>query len=314
MNVSENAPHELVTPAGDTRWPELAYPAWSDTLQTLHRWMQVLGKIKLQLTPLVNHWWNVGFSVTPRGITTGTIPYGDRWFDLELDLQDGYLHLRTSSGGARHLRLQPRSVAEFYQRTMTALRAEGIEPRIWPVPVEIEDPIPLDRDDRHHSFDRRYALRFWRILAQTSEVLEVFRTRFVGKASPVLFFWGTFDLSASRFSGRRAPTARPQGRIEREAYSHEVFSTGFWPGDCRLEQAAFFSYIAPEPEGFANAKNPIPGAYYHEALHGFYLPYDAMRRAHDPEARLLDFYQATYDAAADLARWNRAELERDTRR
>ncbi|MDB4956847.1 MAG: hypothetical protein JWO36_4416 [Myxococcales bacterium] len=312
MHISENVPNEILMPASDTRWPELPYEAWNDTRETLHRWMQVLGKIKLKLTPLINHWWNVAFYVTPRGITTGTIPYGDRWFDLELDLEDGYLHLRTSSGGARHLRLEPRSVAEFYARVMSALRAEGIEARIWPVPVEIDDPIPLDHDDRHHSYDKRFALRFWQIAARTTEILTRFRARFIGKASPVLFFWGTFDLSASRFSGRRAPANENLNRIEREAYSHEVSSVGFWPGDSRLEQATFFSYIAPEPVGYPEAKIPTPHAYYHQTLHGFYLPYEDMRRSRDPENLLLDFYQSTYEAAANLAQWNRPELERDT--
>jgi len=291
-------------------WPELPLDAWRDTLETVHRWMQVVGKIKLELTPLINHWWNVALYPSARGFTTGMIPYGDRWFEIELDVLDDALVIKTSDGGARGFRLEPRSVAEFYASTMSALRAVGVEAQIWPVPVEIENPIRLDRDDQHRAYDKRYVVRCWQIIAMSTEILQEFQSRFVGKASPVHFFWGTFDLAASRFSGRRAPGPLPAHLIEREAYSHEVHSVGWWPGDSRLPAAAYYSYIAPEPAGYGKASISTPGAYYHEQLRGYYLHYDELRRARDPEGLLLDFCQQTYEVAADLAHWNRAELER----
>ncbi len=292
-----------------SQWPELPLDAWRDTRETLHRWTQIIGKIKLALMPPVNHWWNVGFYVTPRGITTGTIPYGDRWFEIELDFIDGAARIETSDGDAHGFRLGPFSVADFYSQMMSELHAAGIDARIWPVPVEIEEPIRFDRDDLHHAYDQRYVLRCWQIIAMSTEIFETFRSRFVGKTSPVLFFWGTFDLTTSRFSGRRAPEP-PVNVIEHEAYSHEVSSVGWWPGDRRLETAAYYSYIAPEPAGYATAAITTPGAYYHDSLRGWYLHYDDARRAKDPRALVLDFCQQTYAAAADLARWNRDELDR----
>ncbi|HEU4726797.1 MAG TPA: DUF5996 family protein [Kofleriaceae bacterium] len=292
-------------------WPELPLDAWRDTRETLHRWMQVVGKIKLGLTPVVNHWWNVVLHVSPRGFTTGTIPNGERWFEIEFDLVDDLVHVRTSDGGVRSVRLAPRSVADFYSETMMALRAAGIEARIWPVPVEIDNPIRLDQDSEHRSYDKDFVRRFWRIAAMSSEIMLRFRSRFIGKASPVGLFWGTFDLSTSRFSGRRAPGPLPANPIEREAYSHEVHSVGWWPGDSRLPKASYFSYIAPEPAGYRHASIATPGAYYNEQLRGFYLHYDDVRSAPDPRAVLLAFFQQTYEAAANLAGWNRAELERD---
>jgi hypothetical protein len=293
-----------------TSWPELPLDAWRETRETLHRWMQVIGKIKLALTPLRNHWWNVALHPSARGFTTGMIPYGERWLEIEFDVLDDALLIKTSDGGARGFRLEPHSVAEFYARTMSVLRAVGVEAQIWPVPVEIDDPIRLDRDDQHRAYDKRYVVRCWQIIAMSAEILQAFQARFVGKASPVHFSGGTFDLAASRFSGRRAPEPLPANPIEREAYSHEVYSVGWWPGDRRLETATYYSYIAPEPAGYGKAPISTPGAYYHEQLHGYYLHYDELRRAVDPEGLLLDFCQQTYEAAADLARWNRAELER----
>lgn len=293
-----------------TSWPELPLEAWHDTLETIHRWSQILGKIKLALTPRVNHWWNVGLEPTARGLATGAMPYGDRWFELELDFVDHALHLRTSDGGARSAPLRAQSVAEFFRATMALLDAAGIDVRIWPVPVEIENPIPLDRDEEHHAYDRRYVRALREIVARSAQVMRAFRARFVGKASPVQLFWGTFDLSTSRFSGRRAPGPAPANPIEREAYSHEVQSVGWWPGDSRLPHASYFSYIAPEPAGYAMAAIATPGASYEPKLHGFYLPYDEVRGAAHPEALLLDFFQETYAAAADLAGWDRAALER----
>ena len=293
-----------------TDWPELPLHEWRATRDTLHRWSQIIGKIRLGLTPTVNHWWNVPLYVSPRGLTTSTIPYGNRWFELELDFVDDVLRLRLNDGDDRTVSLRPRTVAEIYAETMSTLRAAGIECRIWRMPVECEDPIPFDRDVLHHDYDKRYVLRFWRIVAETTAILTKFRARFIGKCSPVHFFWGSFDLAVTRFSGRRAPPLEGANAIEREAYSHEVSSVGWWPGDSRLEQPAFYSYASPEPPGFRDATISTPHTYYHPTLKGFYLHYDDVRRASDPEALLLDFCQSTYAAAADLGRWDRAQLER----
>jgi len=293
-------------------WPELPLHEWRATRDTLHRWSQIIGKIRLGLTPTVNHWWNVPLYVSPRGLTTSTIPYGNRWFELELDFIDDVLRLRLNDSADRTVPLRLHTVAEVYAETMSMLRAAGIECHIWRMPVECEDPIPFDRDELHHDYDKRYVLRFWRIVAETTAILTKFRARFLGKCSPVHFFWGSFDLAVTRFSGRRAPPLEGANAIEREAYSHEVSSIGWWPGDSRLEQPAFYSYASPEPPGFRDAAISTPHTYYHPTLKGFYLHYDDVRRASDPEALLLDFCQATYAAAAELGRWDRAELERST--
>jgi hypothetical protein len=293
-------------------WPALPLDEWRDTAETLHRWMQVVGKLKLALSPTVNHWWNVAFTLTARGLTTGQVPYGDRWFDLEFDLVEHRLHVRTSDGRVRDLRLEAKSVAAFYRELVSVLGELAIEVRIWPVPVEIEDPIRLDQDEQHRSYEASYVDRFWRVVARTATVLDRFRARFVGKASPTQFWWGTFDLSTNRFSGRRAPGSEALGTIEREAYSHEVVGAGWWPGDSRLPEPAFFAYIAPEPAGLAEARLEIPGARYLPALHGWYLPLDDLRRDPAPDATLLELYQRTYEHAATLAGWDRAALDRRT--
>jgi hypothetical protein len=271
--------------------------------------MQIVGKIQLGLTPLVNHWWNVPLQVSARGFRTATLPYHDRWLDLELDLLADVLRLRTNDGAERTVALAPRTVASFFDETMATLRAAGIEPPVWPVPVECEDQIRLDCDEVHRAYDKEYVLRFWRIVALATAVLNRFRARFLGKSSPVHFFWGSFDLAVTRFSGRRGAPRGGAGAVERVAVSHEVSSVGWWPGDSRLEQASFYSYASPEPPGFRDAAIATP-AYYHPSLKGFYLHYDDVRRAAVPEARLLDFCEATYAAAADLGRWDRRELER----
>ena len=292
-------------------WPALPLHEWWDTRDTLHRWMQVIGKIRLELTPLINHWWNVPLYVSARGLTTSTIPYGDRWFEMELDFLDHALHIRTNDGAQRDIALAPRTVADFYKDVFAALKALDIRCRIWPVPVEIvDDPIPLDRDEKHRSYDPEYVQRFWRILALSEEVLTKFRAEFIGKCSPVHFFWGSFDLAVTRFSGRRAPEREGADAVTREAYSHEVSSVGWWPGDSRLELAAFFSYAAPEPPGFRDSVVSPASAYYHQALAGFYLHYDDVRNSADPEKTLLDFCHTTYDAAADKGHWDRNALER----
>ena len=294
-----------------TPWPELPLDEWNDTRETLHRWTQIVGKIRLALTPLVNHWWNVPLYVTGRGLSTSTIPYGDRWFDMELDFLSHVLRVRTSDGAAREIALRPRSVADLYAEVFEVLRALDIECTIWTTPVEIGNPIPLDTDTQHHSYDPDAVRRFWTILARTHALFTAFRARFIGKCSPVHFFWGSFDLAVTRFSGRVAPPRPEADAITREAYSHEVSSAGFWPGDPeRLPQASFYAYAAPEPAGFRAASVKPSATYFAEQLGGFYLHYDDMRLATDPQQTLLDFCHSTYDAAATLGQWDRTALER----
>jgi hypothetical protein len=292
-------------------WPALPLDGWLDTKNTLHRWMQIVGKIRMTLTPLINHWWNVTLYVSARGLTTSEIPCGgNRWFDMEFVFLAHVLRVRTSEGNEHELQLRHRSVANFYDELFSVLKLLRIECSIWPVPSEIVDnPIPLDRDEEHKTYDRDAAERFWRILAHSHDVLTKFRGEFIGKCSPVHFFWGGFDLAVTRFSGRRAP-ARPD-LIDREAYSHEVSSVGWWPGDGpRLAQPSYYSYIAPEPEGFREAAVRPEATYYNQALGGFYLHYDDVRLAADPAQTLLDFCHSTYAAAADAGQWDREALER----
>ena len=291
-------------------WPALPLDEWRDTRDTLHMWTQIVGKVRLALTPLVNHWWNVPLYVSGRGLTTSSIPYGADWFDMEFDFIDHLLRIRLSSGAEKSVRLAPRTVADFYAETMSSLHALGIRPKIWTLPSELSNPIPFERDEQHHAYDAEYANRFWRATAEVTAVFEAFRARFIGKCSPVHFFWGSFDLAVTRFSGRAAPPKPQADVITREAYSHEVSSVGWWPGDERLDHASFYSYAAPEPEGYRAARVLPAEAYYDQPLGGFYLPYDTVRTAADPAKMLLDFCQSTYDAAADLGKWDRAALER----
>jgi hypothetical protein len=291
-------------------WPELPYAEWVDTRNTLHRWMQVVGKIRLELTPLVNHWWNVTFYLTARGLTTSAIPYGDRWFEMEFDFLSHLLRIRTNDGQECDVTLAPRTVASFYTEVMATLKSMGIEVSIWPVPVEIDNPIRLDQDEEHHSYDPERVQRFWTLLALTEGVFTKFRSEFLGKCSPIHFFWGGIDLAVTRFSGRRAPEREGANSIDREAYSHEVSSVGFWPGDGRLELPSFYSYAAPEPEGFRDSPVSPAEAYYDPALGGFYLRLDDLRRSADPEKTLLEFCRTTYVAAAEKAKWDRDALER----
>jgi hypothetical protein len=290
-------------------WPVLPLAAWRDTCETLHRWTQIIGKIQLALTPTINHWWNVPLQITARGFATSALECGDRWFDLELDFCEDVLRLRVSDGTQRHVPLSARTIEDFYADTRAALHQSGLDVRIWTTPAEVDDRTPFDHDTKHHSYDKRYVLAFWRIVAQASAILNRFRARFVGKSSPVLFYWGHLDLNLTLFSGRRAPgvIADP---IEREAYTHELFSVGWWAGDSRFERPAFYSYAAPEPPGFSRQPITTPNVYYHEPLHGFYLDYDDVRQARDPEALILDFCSETYAAAATLGNWDRGALER----
>jgi hypothetical protein len=296
-------------------WPDLPLSDWADTCATLHLWTQVVGKIRLAHAPMVNHWWQVPLYVTCRGLTTSPIPYGARSFQIDFDFIDHRLTLRTNRGERETIPLGPRSVADFYAEMMGRLRGLGLETRIWTMPVEIEDAIPFDRDSAHASYDPEYVNRFWRILVQVDRLFTRFRAPFLGKASPVHFFWGSFDLAVTRFSGRRAPpltskTPNLAARVMQEAYSHEVSSCGFWPGNGGFGKAAFFSYAYPEPPGFATAPTRPDETVYDEDLGQFILPYDAVRRAPSPDDHLMQYLRSTYEAAADLAQWDRSALER----
>ncbi len=295
-------------------WPELPYAAWKDTCATLHLWTQIVGKTRLALTPWLNHSWHVTLRVTARGLGTPLITSGERDFQIEFDFLDHVLWIRTADGHARQLMLRPMPVAEFYAEFLHLLAQLGIHPHIDKMPNEISDAISFDEDTVHRAYDKEYAHSFWRVLLRAHEVLSHFRTSFLGKASPVHFFWGSFDLAVTRFSGRRAPlhpgnVPHLADEVVREAYSHEVSSAGFWPGGGGGDYAAFYSYAYPAPEGFAAARVKPEAAFFSKELGEFLLPYDAVRTAPDPKRTLMEFLQSTYEAAADLAHWNRAELE-----
>lgn len=290
--------------------PPLPYEEWKETCTTLHMWTQIVGKVRLALAPLENHWWNVTMYVTSRGLTTSLMPHGQRGLQIDFDFIDHVLVLRTTDGSARYVPLFARSVAEFHAEVMAVLEALGAKVRIWPVPCELDDPVRFDADRRHASYDPEFVRRWWRITVWSDEVLREFRTRFVGKCSPVHFFWGSFDLAVTRFSGRRAPADPSVGPIEREAYSHEVISAGFWPGTADQPQAAYYSYTSPGPVGLDRA-NVRPAAVLRQTdLPQFVLPYESVRTADSPRETLLDFLQSTYEAGAHLAKWDRAALER----
>ena len=297
--------------AGDRDFlPALPFDSWKDTVATLHMWSQVVGKVRLRLCPLVNHWWNVPFYLTARGMTTSAMPYDHGVVEIRFDFIDHKLLFETSSGSVRSLALKPKTVAEFYRECMAALGELGVPVKIWPMPVEIPDPIRFEQDHVHAAYDAEAAHRFWRILVWVDDVFKEFRAGFVGKVSPVHFFWGSFDLAVTRFSGRRAPERPGADLITREAYSHEVSSAGFWPGGNGIDGPAFYSYAAPEPPGFAKQSVRPDAAYYHPQLKEFLLMYDDVRKADSPRAALLDFLQSTYEAAAILGRWDRTALER----
>lgn len=293
-------------------WPALPYEAWAPTRATLHMWTQVVGKVRLALSPYLNHWWQVPLYVSARGLTTTAIPYRGRCFEVEFDFIGHVLRITLSDGATRSLRLVPKSVAAFHAEFMAALTALGIEVRIWTMPVEIPDPIAFEKDTVHAAYDPDYANRFWRVLVAIDAVLKEFRGGFIGKASPVHFFWGSFDLAVTRFSGRRAPPMPQADSITREGYSHEVSSVGWWPGDETTKHPAFYAYAAPEPAGFATAPLRPAAAFYDTEASQFRLRYDDVRLAVSPRRTLLDFCQSTYEAAATLAEWNRADLERQT--
>jgi len=300
-------------------WPELPLEAWTDTLATLHMWTQIVGKVRLTQSPWVNHSWHVTMYVTSRGLTTSPIPHGTRTFEMEFDFIAHQLTIRTGEGQSHDIPLEPQSVAAFYARLMAALDALDLHVKIHARPNEVPEAIPFAQDDIHRSYDRAYAERFWRVLVQADRVLKIFRSRFAGKCSPVHFFWGAADLAVTRFSGRTAPE-HPGGipnlpdRITREAYSHEVSSCGFWAGGGPIPYPMFYSYAYPEPPGFANAPVRPARAFYSQDLREFILPYDEVRLAASPDDTLLEFLQTTYEAAANLAAWDRAALERSVDR
>jgi hypothetical protein len=295
-------------------WPSLPFAAWKDTCATLHMWTQIVGKIRLAQTPWANHSWHVALYLTARGLTTSPIAYGMRTFQIDFDFIDHRLLIHTSDGTGRTMALRPRSVAEFYHELYLQLRQLGLEVKIHMTPNEVVDAIRFDQDQLHASYDAGYANRFWRALVQADRVLKQFRARFIGKCSPVHFFWGSFDLAVTRFTGRTAPE-HPGGVpncpdwVTREAYSHELSSCGFWPGGGPLPYPLFYAYAYPQPAGFAAAPVRPDSAFYDGSFREFILPYDEVRQASSPDAVLLEFLQSSYDAAANLGRWDRSALE-----
>ncbi len=292
-------------------WPSLPFEAWKDTCETLHMWTQIVGKVRMELSPFVNHWWHVPFYVTARGLTTSPIPYRGSTFDVDFDFIDHMLLIRTSEGASKVLPLIPCTVATFYREFMASLHTLGIEVTINTLPSEVQHPIRCDQDEVHASYDPVYVHRFWRILVQVDRVFKEFRAPFLGKCSPIHFFWGSFDLAVSRFSGRRAPERPGADLITREAYSHEVISCGFWPGDETFKEPAFYSYTVPTPPGLKAAALRPGAAWYNPDLGEFLLRYEDVRLAPSPEQMLLEFLQSTYVAGATLAQWDRQALDRE---
>ena len=292
-------------------WPPLPLDAWRETYDTLHMWTQVVGKIALATTPLSNHFWNVAFRLGARGFETQPMVSQARTFAAAFDFVAHELVFTCSDGRRAAIALEPRTVADFHAAVMKTLHDMGIDVHVWTMPVEVADPIPFDKDTTHRSYDAKWANAFWRALTSMQPVFEEFRCRFVGKCSPVHFFWGSFDLAVTRFSGRRAPVKPDADAVTRESYSHEVISHGFWPGGGAVPQAAFYAYAVPQPEGFDRARVEPAAAFYNKELGEFILPYESVRTASSPEAALMSFLESTYRPAADLARWDRAALERD---
>jgi len=301
---------EEAASAKEEAWPPLPLAEWQATRDTLHMWTQVAGKVRLALAPHVNHWWQVPLYVTARGLSTSPIPCSQGIFEIEFDFIAHVLRIITSWDKSRMTALAPQPVAEFHRNFLALLESLGISAKIWPMPVEVPNAIRFDEDTVHKSYDPVYANRFWRILVSVDTVFKEFRGRFVGKVSPVHFFWGSFDLAVTRFSGRRAPERAEADGVTREAYSHEVISAGWWPGGGDVTQPMFYAYAAPEPAGFREAPVKPAQAEYNAQVGEFLLPYDAVRTASDPRQTLLDFLQSTYEAGATLGKWDRTELER----
>jgi hypothetical protein len=290
--------------------PELPLAAWQETQTTLHMWTQIVGKIANARTPLVNHFWNSTLRVTPRGLTTLPLGDGGDTFTMEFDFIAHELVIKCESGETRSVKLKPQTVADFYAAVMSTLGELKVDTKIWTMPVELENPIRFTEDTQHASYDAEYVARFRAILMWTNSVFEEFRSRFIGKSSPVHFFWGSFDMAVTRFNGERAPARDGADYITREAYSHKNISHGFWCGGGAVEEPAFYAYAAPEPDGLKQAKILPTAGFYHKDLNEFVLPYETVRKSDSPEKTLLDFMQSTYNAAADLAHWKRSELER----
>jgi hypothetical protein len=293
----------------DSAWPALPLAAWKDTYATLHMITQVVGKVRLALSPPVNHWWGVAFYLDARGMTTSAMPYGAGTVEIRFDFIDHAVIVETSGGGVGRVPLSPRPVAEFYREFLALLGELGIRVKIWSRPAEVPDPIPFEKDVQHAAYDAEYAQRCWRAMLSADTAFQEFRARFLGKSSPSHFFWGGFDLAVTRFNGRRSPE-KIEDWLEREAYSHELISAGFWPGGSGVDGAAFYAYARPEPAGFAQRRMRPAQARYDPRLKQFLLMYDDVRAAASPKQAVLDFLQSTYEAAADLARWDRAALEK----
>jgi hypothetical protein len=293
-------------------WPSLRLAEWQDTHDTIHMWMQMVGKTRLALSPRENHWWHVPLYVSARGMVTSPIPYRSRIFEVEFDFIDHRLTMNTSDGTTRSIALRPQAVADFYREYMAMLDTVGISVKIWPVPVEVDGPIPFLDDRRHASYDPELVQRFFHMLLHADRILKRFKGRFLGKTSPVHFFWGAFDLALTRFSGRPAPKSETPAEwwVLREAMSHEEISFGFWPGSGTIAEPAFYAYVRPEPRNLATMSVPPSSAYYSRELADFILPYESVRSTSSPDDVVLDFYQGVYDAGADLARWDRAGLDR----
>ncbi|HWB85767.1 MAG TPA: DUF5996 family protein [Bryobacteraceae bacterium] len=290
-------------------WPPLPLEEWEATRATLHMWTQIVGKVRLALSPHVNHWWEVPLYVSTRGMTTSLIPYNERVFEMEFDFVNHNLAIRGSDPVTKFVPLYPRSVADFYQEVMAVLKSIGYEVKIWPTPVEIADPIPFPDNHQHSSYDAVYVSRFHRILLAVDTAFKEFRSRYLGKVSPVHFFWGSFDLAVTRFSGRRAPEREGADAMTREAYSHECSSVGFWPGSGDVKGPAFYAYTVPQPDGYSQFPVRPAGAFYHSTFREFVLMYDDVRRTANPKAALLEFCQSAYEAGATLGRWDRNALE-----
>ncbi len=306
MDATTRAPGNAV---GEI-WPPLPYEEWKDTIDTLHMWTQIVGNVKLELEPFLNDWWQVAFTLTARGLTTSTIPFGHRDFQIDFDFLDHRLNIRVSDGGIRSIPLLPRSVANFYQEFTGALDAMGIQVRITTNPVEVENTIRFDQDQVHASYDSDAVTRRWRILLQTDRLLQVYRTPFIGKSSPVLFWWGTFDLAETRFSGRPAPERRWPARWMALGAAQEQASAGFWPGSGTVQEAAFYAFTYPEPPGCRDAVIQPDAAYYPVDLSEFIRPCEQVRQSPSPDQTILDFFQSTYEVGATLGSWDRSALER----
>ena len=301
---------EQLSPNAIIELPPLPLAQWQATYDTLHMWTQMAGKVRLKQSPAINHWWGTALYVTANGLTTSPVPYGQGSFEIQFDFVQHKLVIETSSGDIREFKLEPQSVAEFYWKFMAALHDLGIDVHIYTMPAEFPDPIRFDQDTVHASYDAEAVGRFWRILQWSDTVFKEFRAGFIGKASPVHFFWGSFDLAATRFSGRPAPPRPGADPVTAEAYSHEVSSAGFWPGGAGVDGPAYYAYAAPEPSGFSQYKVQPEAAFYHPELHEFLLMYDDVRGAPSPKDALLQFLQSTYEAAANLGNWDRKALER----